>query len=846
MEHQRPATYKWRSIADRERYWALINIGYKIPIRNVKIKLSLYGNVYKIKSLRFLDDITMMTPSDSDKHITRLSVMNAINDSKIVDTGAIFTSHRTISRDLVVSLIVAVSVVSVLTIAFNFRMLSKKFEQQNKQKAAEYLAYLKGSLELPLWNVDEEGVNKIARSFIKNDLVAKLKIVDSDGNIWFEKRKDESELLKKSGAISHDSQIIGQVELGLTPHFYKETTHHLLLSSLITLLLVIAALVVVTTFLLRVFLKNPLDYLNDRIDRIADGDYEYSTRRYNQKEIETIISKFNDMAAKVESREKSLADLNIKLNREVAERKQAEEALRESEKLYRLLADNVTDVIWVRDMHLNLTYVSPSIMRQTGHTVEETMERTLEDALTFDSLKLVEKIMAEELEIEKRTQKDLFRSRTVELEVKCKDGATIWTEVTMSFIRDRLGNASGIIGVTRDITDRKRLEVQLQQSQRMEAIGTLAGGVAHDLNNILSGIVSYPELILMELPQDSPLRRPIMTIQKSGEKAAVIVQDLLTLARRGVSITEVVNLNHIIAEQLTSPEFEKLTSFHPDVTVKTDFEKALLNIKGSPAHLSKSIMNILSNAAEAMPGGGTIFISTENCYLDRPLTGYDHVERGEYVTVRVTDTGMGIPEKDIKKIFEPFYTKKVMGRSGTGLGMAVVWGTVKDHKGYIDIQSGIEKGSTFTLYFPVTRTEIARDETLLPIDEYKGQGEQILVVDDVAEQREIATGMLIKLGYSAAAVSSGEEAIKYLQTHSVDLLVLDMIMDPGINGLETYRRILEFHPYQKAVIASGFSETDDVKTAQRLGAGEYIKKPYTLEKIGLAVRNELKRVTPRQ
>jgi len=223
-----------------------------------------------------------------------------------------------------------------------------------------------------------------------------------------------------------------------------------------------------------------------------------------------------------------------------------------------------------------------------------------------------------------------------------------------------------------DLTEKKKLEAQLQRAQKMEAIGTLAGGVAHDLNNILSGIVSYPELILMDLPKDSPLREPILTIQNSGERAAVIVQDLLTLARRGVSVAEVVNLNNIISEQLTSPEFEKLKLFHRNVKVDTHFEKDLLNIKGSTAHISKTVMNLISNAAEAMPDGGNIFISTENRYIDRPIKRYDHVEEGDYATVTIFDTGTGISKEDMGKIFEPFYTKKIMGRSGTGLGMAVV------------------------------------------------------------------------------------------------------------------------------------------------------------------------------
>lgn len=406
----------------------------------------------------------------------------------------------------------------------------------------------------------------------------------------------------------------------------------------------------------------------------------------------------------------------------------------------------------------------------------------------------------------------------------------------------------GLIGFALDITDieraekeKKKLEKQLQQAQKMEAIGTLAGGVAHDLNNVLSGLVSYPELILIDLPEESHLRKPVVTIQKSGLKAAAIVQDLLTLARRGVSVTEVVDLNDIIHDYLGSPEHERLKSFHPHVQIETNLQTDLLNILGSLVHLSKTVMNLVSNAAEAMPDGGKISITTENRYIDKPISGYDDVEEGEYIVLIVSDTGIGMSPEDMERIFEPFYTKKVMGRSGTGLGMAVVWGTVKDHKGYIDMQSSIGEGTTFTLYFPVTRNELSKNESLLSMEDYIGKGESILVVDDVVEQRDLASVMLRKLGYSVTTVSSGEEAVEYIKDNSVDLLILDMIMDPGMDGLETYKKILEYNLVQKTIIVSGFSETDRVKEAQRLGAGTYVKKPFLLEKIGIAVRDELEK-----
>jgi len=225
------------------------------------------------------------------------------------------------------------------------------------------------------------------------------------------------------------------------------------------------------------------------------------------------------------------------------------------------------------------------------------------------------------------------------------------------------------LGMVRNISERvtaavekKRLLDQLQRAQKMEAIGMLAGGVAHDLNNVLSGLVSYPELILMDLPEESPLHKSIRTIQRSGERAANIVQDLLTLARRGVSVAEVLNLNQVIREYLKSPEYDNLQTYHPDFQLETDLADDLLDISGSPVHLSKTVMNLISNAVEATMHAGRIRIETENRYIDSPIKGYDDIEEGDYVVLTVTDNGIGISHEDIDRIFEPFYTKKVMGR----------------------------------------------------------------------------------------------------------------------------------------------------------------------------------------
>ncbi len=529
------------------------------------------------------------------------------------------------------------------------------------------------------------------------------------------------------------------------------------------------------------------------------------------------------------------------MRRESSERKKAKEALRESEEKYRTILESLEDGYYEVDIAGNITFFNDALCEIFGYSGDELMG--------MNNRQYTDKEYAKKLyQTFNRVYTTEKPDKGFDWKIIRKDGARRYVEASVAIRKDSEAQRIGFRGIVRDVSERRheeeekvRLEVQLQQAQKMEAIGTLAGGVAHDLNNILGGLVSYPELLLVQIPEDSPLRKPILTIQKSGEKAAAVVQDLLTLARRSVVVTEVVNPNHIISEYLGSPEYEKLQSYHPGVHMERHLEKDVLNILGSPTHLSKTIMNLVSNAAESMPEGGRLAISTENRYIDRPIRGYDNVKEGDYVVLTVSDTGTGISPDDIEKIFEPFYTKKKMGRSGTGLGMAVVWGTVKDHNGYIDVQSTEEKGTTFTLYFPITRKKLSEDKSDLAIESYSGNGESILVIDDVEEQRKIASSMLKEIGYSVISVSSGEEAVEYLKTNKADLLLLDMIMDPGMDGLDTYKKIIEIHPGQKAIIASGFSETDRVKELQNLGAGVYIRKPLLLEKIGLAVKKELEK-----
>ncbi len=610
-------------------------------------------------------------------------------------------------------------------------------------------------------------------------------------------------------------------------------------------------LVLLVSFYVSRYLSKPIVELAETVNRLAEGDLDAKVRLQTTGEVQMLVNSFNQMT---EDLQKTVM-LNIRLD-EASKRKEelerinlelegARQALVEREHRYRMLTGNLPGIVYRLEPGSDnrLLFFNDMLFPMTGHDAADLKPGDI-CALEFmiiekDRDKVIENI---------RFAMSKKRPFEIEYGVTHKDGG-----VRYFLERGRPVYESGdepryIDGVILDVTareaaedEKKKLEAKLQRAHKMEAVGTLAGGVAHDLNNILSGVVAYPELLLLQIPDESPLRTPLQVIKKSGERASAVVNDLLTLARRGVAVTEVVNLNDVVGDYMDSPEYRKMKSYHSGVEFETHLEPDLLNIMASPIHISKVVMNLASNAAEAIPGEGVVRISTEVRYLDRPVSTYEDINEGDYVVLAVSDSGEGITREDGEKIFEPFYTKKKMGRSGTGLGLAVIWGAIKDHNGYIDVQSERGKGSTFTIYFPVTREDPADAVSTASLESLTGRGESILVIDDVEEQRSVAAGMLELLGYSAAAVSSGEEAVEYIKDNPVDLLVLDMIMDPGMDGLDTYMNIIDLNPGQKAILASGYSETDRVKKTQALGAGAYVKKPYSLEKIGSAIKRELEK-----
>ncbi|MBT8341062.1 MAG: PAS domain S-box protein, partial [Desulfatitalea sp.] len=550
--------------------------------------------------------------------------------------------------------------------------------------------------------------------------------------------------------IRLDDRVIGAVEVSSD---LKALYRRLQLVALICLgvLLIAIFMAYIVSARMQRTISEPVGTLTDVMKKVSrNKDYSVRVHSVSQDELGMLFTGFNQMLTEIQARDQKLYFTQFSV-------------------------DHMADAGFWMDAGGNIVNINHAAVTALGYSREKLIGKPIGDI----DPELGPQGWAGIWEQARKRKQITFEACHFS-----RDGRSIPVEVFANFLSFQ--GHDYLCAFARDIADRKALQFQLEQAQKMEAIGTLAGGVAHDLNNVLGGLVGYPELLLSEMTADDPLHRPLSIIKKSGEKAAAIVQDMLTLARRNVDLRSAVNLNHIVSDYLKSPEHEKVAQFHTNVTFDVQTDPELPNILGSEIHLSKTIMNLVSNAAEAMPDGGRVLIGTFYSQLNETLRGFQAIPKGDYAVLRVEDNGLGVSAADLAKIFEPFYTKKKMGRSGTGLGMTVVSGTVKDHRGFIDLKSMPGHGTRFDLYFPMTRMMLEEQTDTFVMEDFKGS-ERILVVDDVQEQREVAQMILTKLGYQVETATSGETALAYVQHQRADLLVLDMIMDAGMDGLKTYQ-----------------------------------------------------------
>ncbi|MFH2037280.1 MAG: response regulator [Candidatus Zixiibacteriota bacterium] len=521
--------------------------------------------------------------------------------------------------------------------------------------------------------------------------------------------------------------------------------------------------------------------------------------------------------------------------RDISEKKQAELELLKKSEMLRATLESTADGILVVDNERNVAN-SNARFAEMWRIPEKIMG-------TKDDEKLLDYVLSQLIDPSQFLDKvkKLYRSIEEDLDILNFIDGRVFERFSCPLIQN--GEVTGRVWSFRDITRKieaekqeKLLQEKLDHAERMEAIGVMAGGVAHDLNNMLGPLVGYPELILLKLKEEDPIRKQVVKIGQSAQNAADVIQDLLTLARRGRYEMEPININDVIQKYVDSPNYIKITKENPGIIVEMNIDDKLPNIIGSTPHLLKVIMNLIVNAFDAMPEGGKLGITTCREEVKNEDGVIGKMESGIYAVLKVKDSGVGIDEKDIDRIFEPYYSKKKMGTSGSGLGLAVVYGIVKDHKAHYEIISKKGEGTEFIFHFPVTEKNI--DKEMGKTEDYSGT-EKILIIDDSAEQIDIANEMLSSLGYKVTAVSNGREALDYLSKNEVDMLLLDMIMEPDFDGLTTYQEIRKLKKDPKAIIISGYSKTDRVRETLKLGAATFIKKPFTLDQLGSAIRNEL-------
>ncbi len=518
------------------------------------------------------------------------------------------------------------------------------------------------------------------------------------------------------------------------------------------------------------------------------------------------------------------------------------EKIRESEARYRLLSDNISDVIWVLDLKdAGFSYVSPSVENIQGYTSEEFMKLSLEKIFPPQSLKYANALISEELNIDKAGAADPSRSKTMELKQYCKNGSTIWIEVTAKFIRDKDNRPISILGVSRDITERKKaeaekkkLESKLQQAYKMEAVGTLAGGIAHDFNNILSAVIGYTELGLNEAANHPGLKKKLDEILKAGYRARDLVKQILAFSRQAEHEKKTVQAKLIVNEALKLLRASIPTTIEIRLNLMSD-----AMVLADPTQIHQILMNLCTNAEHAMSeAGGILEVSLNNVNLDQNFAIRNpEINPGRYLCLTVSDTGQGMSKELIKRLFDPFFTTKTPDK-GTGLGLSVVHGIIKSHGGAITVQSAPGKGSSFNVFLPVVEKQI-QPGVEISLQVPTGN-ERILFIDDEKSITDLGRQVLEQLGYQVEARTSSIEALELFKNFSndFDLVITDMTM-PHMTGAKLARELMRIRPDIPIILCTGFSQSINEDQALKIGFRAFVMKPISIEQIARTIRQVL-------
>ena len=512
---------------------------------------------------------------------------------------------------------------------------------------------------------------------------------------------------------------------------------------------------------------------------------------------------------------------NEELAREIAEHKLAEERLRESEVHYRLLADEASDVIWQLDNNYRFTYISPADERLRGYRADEVIGRHVFEFLSEEGISELKKMAQKRLEAEKHGI--LTGTTTFEAQHQCKDGRWIWVEISSSPKRDADGTVIGFHGISREITERKERENELLKIEKLESLGALAGGIAHDFNNILTGIMGNISFAKMFLDADHKSYKPLAEAEKASLRAGELANQLLTFARGGEPVKKVVSLKHLVDETVS------LVLRGSNVKGIIEIPDSIHAIEADEGQMMQVFHNIIINATQAMPGGGTLTVTGQNESLADANSM--NLPGGRYVKLSFTDQGCGITDGDLKKIFDPYFTTK---SSGTGLGLASVHSIINRHGGHIGVSSVTGTGTIITIHLPSTGEAYGlyhADPAAPSVGEHTGGS--VLVMDDEEIIREMTTEILGFLGYRATACEDGAEAVARYKAAMesgtpISAVIMDLTIPGGMGGKEAAEQILAIDPNACLIVSSGYSNDPIMSDYAVYGFGGAIAKPYNI------------------
>jgi PAS domain S-box-containing protein len=518
---------------------------------------------------------------------------------------------------------------------------------------------------------------------------------------------------------------------------------------------------------------------------------------------------------------------------DITERKVAKKALKESEKRYRNILESIEEDYFEVDLEGNFTFFNEQVCKIVGYSRDELEGMNNREYTSPATARKMYQIF-------NRVYRTGEPAKTANYEIIRKDGTQKILEVSASLMRNSDSEPIGFRGILRNVTERivaerekERLASQILQAQKMEAIGTLAGGIAHDFNNLLMGFQGNISLMLMDLDEDHPHCEFLENMENYVKRGSELTRQILGFARGGKYQVKTTILNDLINKNA-----DMFSRTKKEITIHKKFQEDLWPAEVDRGQIEQVLLNLFVNAWQAMPGGGNLFLETENITLEDQDTDKPYaIDPGRYVRISVSDTGDGMDKATQERIFEPFFTTKSVG-SGTGLGLASAYGIIKNHNGIINVYSEKGHGTSFKIYLPASEKQIVKEKAIH--EEALGGSEMILLVDDEEMVADIGKDMLEKLGYKIWVAASGTEAIKLFKTNreQVDLVILDMIM-PDMSGGETFNRLKAIKPDAKILLSSGYSLDGQASKIMERGCNGFIQKPFNVKQISRKIREIL-------